>query len=103
MSPKTTEVLETASTSPPRAGPAQDPRLSSVLELTLAAVSSSGVLASAGRRAACAGRKAVEITDATPTSAYTAAAGALVITQTVMAPNTAARRRSEAIITSTRG
>ena len=59
---KTTQVVETASSSPPSAGPAQKPRLSSVLELTLAAVSSSGVRASEGSRAACAGWKAVEIT-----------------------------------------
>ena len=66
---KTTHVVETASSTPPIAGPAQKPRLSSVLELTFAAVSSSGVRASAGSSAACAGRKAVEITDVAPTSA----------------------------------
>ncbi len=44
---KTTQVLETASRTPPIAGPAQKPRLSRVLELTFAAVSSSGVRASA--------------------------------------------------------
>ena len=40
---KTTQTLETVSRRPPRAGPTQKPRLSIVLELTFAAVSSSGV------------------------------------------------------------
>ena len=47
---KTTQTLETASRSRPRAGPTQKPRLSIVLELTFAAVSSSGVLASDGQQ-----------------------------------------------------
>ena len=62
MKTKTTHVLDTASSTPPRAGPTQNPRLSSVLELTFAAVSSSGVRASTGRSAACAGWNAVENT-----------------------------------------
>ena len=59
---KTTQTVESASRSPPRAGPTQKPRLSMVLELTLAAVSSSGVLASEGSSADWAGWNAVLIT-----------------------------------------
>ena len=68
MTPKTTQAVETASSRPPRAGPTQKPRLSIVLELTLAAVSSSGVVASEGSSAACAGWKAVLITATVPAS-----------------------------------
>jgi hypothetical protein len=59
---KTTQTFETASRIPPSAGPTQKPRLSSVLELTFAAVSSSGVRASEGSSAACAGSNAVATT-----------------------------------------
>ena len=65
---KTTQTLETASRRPPRAGPTQKPRLSIVLELTFAAVSSSGVFASEGRSAAWAGWNAVLITATVPAS-----------------------------------
>ena len=66
MKAKTTQAVETASRSPPSAGPTQKPRLSIVLELTLAAVSSSGVFASEGSSADCAGWKAVLITATVP-------------------------------------
>ena len=62
MKAKTTQTLETASRSPPSAGPTQKPRLSIVPELTFAAVSSSGVFASEGRSADWAGWNAVLIT-----------------------------------------
>ena len=59
---KTAPVPVTASRSPPRAGPRNEPTLSIALELTLAAVSSSGVRASDGSSAACAGRNVFEAT-----------------------------------------
>ena len=65
----TTQTVETARRSPPSAGPTQKPRLSIVLELTLAAVSSSGVLARDGKIAACAGWKAVVVTATAAASA----------------------------------
>ena len=52
-------VLVAARTAPPIAGPAKAATLSTVLEVTFAAVSSSGVRASEGTSADCAGRKAV--------------------------------------------
>ena len=51
---------------PPSAGPPKIPTLSIVLAATLAAVSSSGVRASEGIRAASAGRKAVAATPTRP-------------------------------------
>ena len=57
--PNTTAGPLTARRSAPSAGPANEPTLSSVLEETFAAVSSSGVRASEGRSAASAGRKTV--------------------------------------------
>ena len=59
---KTTQTSVIARRTPPRAGPTQMPRLSIVLELTLAAVSSSGVRARDGRSADCAGWNPVAIT-----------------------------------------
>ena len=56
---KTTSGLETARSRPPSAGPRNVPTLSSVLDATFAAVSSDGERTSAGRSAACAGRKTV--------------------------------------------
>jgi hypothetical protein len=62
----TVPTLVHASSNPPIAGPRKMPTLSIVLAATFAAVSSSGVRASVGTRAASAGRNAVA---ATPTSA----------------------------------
>ena len=58
-----------ASNSPPSAGPPKMPTLSIVLAATFAAVSSSGVRASDGMRAASAGRKAVAATPTRPAMA----------------------------------
>ena len=63
---KTAPGPNAASSRPPIAGPAKMPMLSIALAETLAAVSSSGVRASEGTRAAWAGRNAVA---ATPTRA----------------------------------
>src|SRR5438552_2734310 len=52
----------TASRIPPRAGPANIPTLETVLPTRFAAVSSSGVLTSEGRSAACAGEYEPETT-----------------------------------------
>jgi hypothetical protein len=57
-----TPSLVAARMTPPIAGPATLVTLSIVLEVALAAVSSSGVRASEGKTAACAGRKAVDAT-----------------------------------------
>ena len=57
---KTTPMEVAASRGPPSAGPANVPTLSIVLPTALAAVSSSGALASDGVRAAWAGWKAVD-------------------------------------------
>ena len=69
VTPKTTALELTASRSPPRAGPAKMPTLSIVVAVTFAAVSSSGLRASPGTSAACAGRNAVEATETTTASA----------------------------------
>ncbi len=66
---KTTPALVAASSAPPIAGPAKLPTLSIVLRATFAAVSSSGVLARAGRIADSAGRKAVLSIEAVPARA----------------------------------
>ena len=58
----------TATSTPPIAGPANDPTLSIVLEVALAAVSSSGVRASPGSIAASAGVNAAENMPLTPAS-----------------------------------
>jgi hypothetical protein len=65
----TTGMLVVASSTPPSAGPRKMPTLSMVLEATLAAVSSSGLLASDGSRAAWAGRKVAEASENTALSA----------------------------------
>jgi len=59
----TTDALPTASRTPPRAGPANMPTLEIVLIETLAAVNSSGVRASEGSSACCAGWNAVVTTE----------------------------------------
>ena len=74
-----------------------------VLELTLAAVSSSGVLASEGSSADWAGWNAVLITATVAARMYTVPTGAWVRTQTVIVASPTARSRSEASITGTRG
>jgi hypothetical protein len=56
--PNTTSTLVAARSRPPMAGPPKIPRLSKVLDVTLAAVSSAGLVAREGRSAACAGRTA---------------------------------------------
>ena len=58
----------TATSTPPIAGPANDPTLSIVLEVALAAVSSSGDRARPGRIAASAGVNAAENMPLTPAS-----------------------------------
>jgi hypothetical protein len=67
--------LPTASTTPPRAGPRRAPRLSIVLDETLAATSSPGLRASTGSRAQWAGRNGVAARAATEAVAYTAGGG----------------------------
>ena len=59
LNPKTTGTSATARSTPATAGPAKKPTDSIVLDATLAAVSSAGWVASWGRSAICAGRKAV--------------------------------------------
>jgi hypothetical protein len=56
---------------PPIAGPANMPTLSIVLATTFAAVNSTGVRASFGSSAACAGRKAMPAVRASPAIANT--------------------------------
>ena len=58
---KTIAGLVTASSRPPSAGPRNVPTLSSVLDATLAAVSSAGDVTSDGSSAAWAGRKTVPV------------------------------------------
>jgi len=58
--PNETDAPAAARMIPPSAGPANAPTLSIVDDATFAAVSSSGVRASPGRIAACAGLNAVE-------------------------------------------
>jgi hypothetical protein len=53
---------------PPTAGPTNPERLTMVADVTLAAVSSSGVRARVGRSAPCAGWKAVDATVTTTAS-----------------------------------
>ncbi len=60
MTAKTTDGPVTASNAPPSAGPASMPTLEIVLMATFADVSSSGVLASDGSNAPCAGWNAVD-------------------------------------------
>ena len=62
----TQPTLATASSSPPRAGPRNDPMLSIAVDDTFAAVSSSGDSASCGSRAAWAGRKVLDATAMKP-------------------------------------
>ena len=64
---KTVPAPDAASNRPPIAGPPKMPTLSIVLATTFAAVSSSGVRASAGVSAASAGRNALAATAETPT------------------------------------
>ena len=66
---KTADGPLTASTTPPIAGPTRKPTLAIVLIATFADVSSSGVVASDGSNAACAGGKAVETIETKTASA----------------------------------
>src|SRR5947207_11870899 len=66
VSPNTILVLVTAKRMPPIAGPTKLARVAIVLAATFAAVSSSGVRASDGNAAACAGRNAVDESVTTP-------------------------------------
>ena len=69
MSAKTSHGPLNARMTPPIAGPANMPTLEIVFSARFDAVSSSGVDASDGSSAACAGPNAVEITDMTTASA----------------------------------
>src|SRR5581483_8394398 len=60
---KTDDGPDTASSTPPTAGPANMPTLATVFITAFAAVSSSGVVTSEGRSAPCAGANMVETTD----------------------------------------
>ena len=101
---KTTQPLETASRRPPSAGPTQKPRLSIVLELTFAAVSSSGVFASDGSSAACAGLEGrVDHRDRAGQHVDDADRGVRRARRRPSSPSPTARSRSEASITGTRG
>jgi hypothetical protein len=68
LTPNTTSGFVAASRMPPSAGPTKVPMLSTVEEVTLAALSSSGVRARDGSKAACAGRKAVPTMLVRPTA-----------------------------------
>ena len=64
MSANTSDGPLNASTTPAMAGPANIPMPEIVFSARFDAVSSSGVVASEGNRAACAGVNAVEMMDA---------------------------------------
>ncbi len=99
----TVDVPLTASTNPPMPGPRKMLALSIVPETALDAVSSSGVAASAGVRAAWAGRKAVPTTAIPTASTYTVMIGAWVSTARAIAAVSTARTRSLIAITMRRG
>ena len=99
----TVSALVTASRSPPSAGPRKVPMLSSVLDVTFAAVSSDGVRTSRGSNADCAGRNTVPATVVSATSAYTTAAGPPDAIVPAAASMSAQRARSLDTITATRG
>ena len=69
LTPNTSSGFVAASRMPPSAGPTKVPMLSTVEDVTFAALSSSGVRASDGSSAAWAGRNAVPITLTSPTAA----------------------------------
>ena len=99
LTPKTTSGLVATSSRPPRAGPANAPTPSSVLDATFAAVSSAGVRASTGSNAACAGRNGVPAAVDTPTIAYTSHAAPSNAITAAAAPIRPAHIRSEPAIT----
>ena len=84
-------------------GPRKMLALSSVPATALDAVSSTGVAASFGVRAACAGRKGVPTIEMPTVSAYTAIIGAWVSTSRAIAAVSTARMRSLIAITLRRG
>ena len=99
---KVKATLVPASTSPPAAGPRKMATLSIVLPATFAAVSSSGVRASAGTSAAWAGRNPVVATITATVSAYTTTLGADLQAASAAAPSASARTTSDPIMTSLR-
>jgi hypothetical protein len=103
LTAKTVSAFVAARRMPPSAGPTNVPMLSTVEEVTLAALSSAGVRASDGSSAACAGRKAVPTTLASPTAAYTIAAGPSQRIVSATTTISGARIRSVATMTRSRG
>ena len=90
----TTGTLVVASNSPAIAGPTKNERLSSVLLVPLAAVSSSGRVTREGVKARRAGRNGVPTTDAVPASTNTRITASLH-TQTAAEVMSTIRTRSE--------
>ena len=84
-------------------GPRKMLALSIVPATAFDAVSSTGVAASLGVRAACAGRKSVPTTEIPTVSAYTVMIGAWVSTSRAIAAVSTARTRSLIAITLRRG
>ena len=99
MAASTACGLETTSSAPPRAGPANDPMPSTALATTFAAVSSSGVRVTDGSSADCAGMNAEDATADRPTASSTSAGASPADIASAASASAAARSRSESTIT----